>query len=354
MNADENVQVPFNTQNYNRYGYVMNNPLMYNDPNGEFIWIVAGAVIGAYVTGVKANGSWNPVKWNWGATWGKIVVGGAVGAFTGGVGSLVGASALTAAATVGINGGILGGAIAGATGGAVAGAINGLATAVMFGEDVIEGTLMGGLTGAVAGGVVGGVAGGIQRVAANAKAVTTGAQQGTILKNAPIEVGRSQWTLNNTPKTTTLGATPTPTPKTANLVIGNVDGGYADEVIGFQLIDEGATSIPIYKETPKFSYQGESTFTKSLVQTNRDAGNAFRDELAAALRAEGREVTTEAFKKTPYGKRFMDIEVIMPNGKPAGIETKVGGSRYHTLQRLKDDWLRDNGYPVQVVRKATK
>ncbi|MFP3832255.1 SpvB/TcaC N-terminal domain-containing protein [Chryseobacterium sp. SIMBA_028] len=36
LNADENIQDPYNTQNYNKYGYVLNNPLMYNDPTGEF------------------------------------------------------------------------------------------------------------------------------------------------------------------------------------------------------------------------------------------------------------------------------------------------------------------------------
>jgi len=353
LNADENIQDPFNTQIYNRYGYAMNNPLIYNDPNGEFVWIAVGAVIGGYLTGVKANGSWNPVQWNWGATWGKIAMGAAVGAFTGGVGAAVGSASLAAATAYGINGGLLGGAIAGATGGAVAGAINGFATAVMFGENVIEGTLMGGLSGAAIGGAVGAVSGTIGQMVKNAQAAKIGAPQGTILKDAPIAQSRSAWTLNNTPKTTTVGVT-APKPPTGTLVVGEVNGGYADEIVGYELVNEGATSTPIYKETPKFSYKGEESFKKSLVQANRAAGNAFRDELAAALRAEGREVTTEVFKKTPYGKRFMDIEVIMPNGKPAGIETKVGGSRYHTLQRLKDDWLRDNGYPVQVVRKSTK
>ncbi len=38
LNADENIQDPFNSQNYNKYGYVLNNPLMYNDPIGEYIW----------------------------------------------------------------------------------------------------------------------------------------------------------------------------------------------------------------------------------------------------------------------------------------------------------------------------
>ncbi|MBO9676359.1 MAG: VCBS repeat-containing protein [Sphingobacteriaceae bacterium] len=354
LNADENIQDPFNTQFYNRYGYVMNNPLIYNDPNGEFAWIVIGAVVGGYLTGAKANGSWNPVKWNWGATWGKIAMGAAVGAFTGGVGAAVGSASLAAAATYGINGGLLGGAIAGASGGAVAGAINGFATAVMFGEDVIEGTLMGGLSGAAIGGVLGAVSGTVGQMVKNAQAAKIGAPQGTIIKGAPIAQGRSAWTLNNTPKTTTVGAT-APKPPTGTLVVGEVNGGYADEIVGYELANEGATSIPIYKETPKFSYQGEESFTKSLVQANRAAGNAFRDELAASLRAAGRIVKTEVYKPTPYGKRFMDIEVQMPNGEVmGGIETKVGSSRYHTLQRLKDDWLRANGYPVQVVRKAAK
>ena len=57
LNADENIQDPHNTQNYNKYGYVFNNPLMYNDPSGEFIGVVlaivtsklfiVGAVVGA-------------------------------------------------------------------------------------------------------------------------------------------------------------------------------------------------------------------------------------------------------------------------------------------------------------------
>ncbi|RVU89880.1 hypothetical protein EH230_14050 [Flavobacterium columnare] len=36
LNADENIQDPTNTQCYNKYGYVMNNPLMFNDPSGEY------------------------------------------------------------------------------------------------------------------------------------------------------------------------------------------------------------------------------------------------------------------------------------------------------------------------------
>lgn len=52
LNADENIQDPYNTQNYNKYGYVFNNPLMYNDPNGEFVWFVPiiAAVVSEFFT----------------------------------------------------------------------------------------------------------------------------------------------------------------------------------------------------------------------------------------------------------------------------------------------------------------
>ncbi|MDH6254189.1 RHS repeat-associated protein [Chryseobacterium sp. H1D6B] len=89
LNADENIQDPSNTQNYNKYGYVMNNPLMYNDPNGEFLMWLAGAFAGGYLNGVQANGSWNPGKWNWEKTWGAVL-GGAIGgaAISGALGNI--------------------------------------------------------------------------------------------------------------------------------------------------------------------------------------------------------------------------------------------------------------------------
>ncbi|WP_249413528.1 RHS repeat-associated core domain-containing protein [Chryseobacterium indologenes] len=47
LNADEFIQDPYNTQNYNKYSYVMNNPLMFNDPTGEIMgWDDALIAIG--------------------------------------------------------------------------------------------------------------------------------------------------------------------------------------------------------------------------------------------------------------------------------------------------------------------
>lgn len=50
LQPDNFIQDPYNTQNYNRYGYVLNNPLKYTDPSGELAFLAAvgiGALIAA-------------------------------------------------------------------------------------------------------------------------------------------------------------------------------------------------------------------------------------------------------------------------------------------------------------------
>jgi RHS repeat-associated protein len=87
------------------------------------------------------------------------------------------------------------------------------------------------------------------------------------------------------------------------------------------------------------------------VLKNRAAGNAFRDEVAQGMRMEGRDVATEVYKRTPFGKRYIDIEISLDGKVLGGIETKFGGSRYLPLQRVKDAWLQlVDGYPVNVIR----
>ena len=95
------------------------------------------------------------------------------------------------------------------------------------------------------------------------------------------------------------------------------------------------------------------------VQANRKAGNAFRDVNADLMRKElaGKSwevIRTEVYKRTPYGKRFIDIhreiqgeDFLMHLG---GIETKLNTSRYIPSQQLKDMWLRRHGYPVDLIR----
>ena len=45
LQADPLIQFPANTQSYNRYSYVLNNPLSATDPSGYFIGAVIGAVL---------------------------------------------------------------------------------------------------------------------------------------------------------------------------------------------------------------------------------------------------------------------------------------------------------------------
>ena len=60
LSADNLVQDPFNTQNYDRYSYVLNNPLLYTDPSGNEIFIGTAILIGIAV-GIFAKGIANMI-----------------------------------------------------------------------------------------------------------------------------------------------------------------------------------------------------------------------------------------------------------------------------------------------------
>jgi len=90
------------------------------------------------------------------------------------------------------------------------------------------------------------------------------------------------------------------------------------------------------------------------VRDNKARGDAYRDQVADALTAAGRSVKKEVPKKTPFGPRVIDIEV-QHNGKTlGGIETKTGSSRYRSRQRAKDNYLKQQGYPVNVIRQPNE
>lgn len=103
LNPDANIQDRFNTQNYNKYGYVLNNPLLYNDPSGEFFvfiglglfWtaVLIGAAVGlaGYTVGLAATG--NLDKWNLGGALKATFFGAVSGAATFGIGEVFKAAA---------------------------------------------------------------------------------------------------------------------------------------------------------------------------------------------------------------------------------------------------------------------
>ncbi|WP_311321296.1 RHS repeat-associated core domain-containing protein [Capnocytophaga sputigena] len=83
LQPDNFVQDPFNTQNFNRYGYCLNNPLVYVDQNGEFWHIVVGALVGGVVN-LVANLNNSQGFWEHLAAFGVGALGGAVTAAVGG------------------------------------------------------------------------------------------------------------------------------------------------------------------------------------------------------------------------------------------------------------------------------
>jgi RHS repeat-associated protein len=106
FSPDPFIQLPTNTQSFNRYSYVMNNPLRYTDPSGEFIWVpmAVAAFVGTYIGGSIANSSSNPADWNFrsGKTWGYMLAGGIVGGVSGYMGGVVAASGMPMANTAAI------------------------------------------------------------------------------------------------------------------------------------------------------------------------------------------------------------------------------------------------------------
>lgn len=89
FSPDNYVQMPDNSQNFNRYTYCLNNPLKFTDPSGELfgiddiVWIGAG--IGAFMGAMEAKMTETPV-------WKGALVGGLSSFASYGVGSLFGHS----------------------------------------------------------------------------------------------------------------------------------------------------------------------------------------------------------------------------------------------------------------------
>jgi RHS repeat-associated protein len=142
LNADENIQDPYNTQNYNKYGYVLNNPLMFNDPSGECLvplfgvlvasW-VAGAVVGTMVAaGMFILKSLVSGTWSWSGFAKSLILGAVTGAATGALTGGLSAS------------GFQGTVIVSSMKGAISGGIDALFNKQNFFTGLYRGAVMGG------------------------------------------------------------------------------------------------------------------------------------------------------------------------------------------------------------------
>lgn len=95
LSPDPFIQDPGNSQNYNRYAYAWNNPLLYTDPSGNFVFlglagVWAAAAVGALIGGVVYTGmAFYTGTFSWGGLAKSIVMGAASGAASFGVGEVI-------------------------------------------------------------------------------------------------------------------------------------------------------------------------------------------------------------------------------------------------------------------------
>jgi RHS repeat-associated protein len=84
---DNFIQDPSNTQNFNRYGYVLNNPLKYTDPSGELF--LEAVLIGAFISALTYTmvGLSTPAGFSLGGLLRSAFMGAFSGAVTFGIGS---------------------------------------------------------------------------------------------------------------------------------------------------------------------------------------------------------------------------------------------------------------------------
>lgn len=192
--VDPKAEYLYGMSPYNSMG---NNPILYNDPNGDFIHIAIGAAIGG-IGNLAYQGFTGNIS-----SIGDGFAAFGIGAVAGGVGAATGGASLAAMGTAGSVGAAIGaGAVSGAVGGASAGLIQNTGNAMYFGNQNfgdaltgpgLQGALWGGIGGAVIGGAVAGfsykpnnISGGVN--AANTlgdEAYTVTNAQGVTMKVSP-------------------------------------------------------------------------------------------------------------------------------------------------------------------------
>jgi hypothetical protein len=144
----------------------------------------------------------------------------------------------------------------------------------------------------------------------------------------------------------------------ARVFTSNPDVIAAIETFG-DLIEAGLSGFVVARSS--IEHDTDPSLVRHTPQDGRRTGNGWRDELADLMRQQlagtGNTVHVEEkgapiTKDTPFGKRFIDIEIRDGSGRPiGGIEAKAGNSRYTREQRSKDKWLRlTQNYIVNVVR----
>ena len=156
LSPDPYVQAPDFTQNFNRYSYCLNNPLIYVDKDGEFWNLIIGGLIGGIANLIS---NWDNIKGNFWKGLGYFGIGAGVGVLSAAGGAWL--AGVTKA--VGFGAGALIGAGTGAfTGGATSILLNGGNNLLNNGSffdnwksNLVSGVIGGTISGAIGGGIRG-------------------------------------------------------------------------------------------------------------------------------------------------------------------------------------------------------
>lgn len=250
LSPDPFVQLPDFSQNFNRYSYCLNNPLVYVDPDGEWAWIVGAAFIGGILNSI----SHKDAILNEGV--GAFIKYFSVGAVSGAAAAIVGPAV---ASSIGI-GGVLGGTISGFYAGAVSGFINGGANALVSGggwssfwKGATNSAIMGGFSGAALGGIFGGI-----------DAFKSG---NNVWTGKEIAAGRNAFSLKNEPIPTAIRHKPT--------------ASTFDAMPMQASIDEGMTQVG---QTPMTPYQkGEIGVERAMSEFKNQGGVVYQTEVSVKV-----------------------------------------------------------------------
>ncbi|ESU27089.1 hypothetical protein FLJC2902T_22670 [Flavobacterium limnosediminis JC2902] len=167
LQPDNYVQDPYNTQNFNRYGYVMNNPTKFTDPSGEYFGLddaIAAVVGGVINLGVNIyqgnihNFGQGLAAFGAGAAAGWLALYPEFGGWAAG-GAIVGATNSWLSGGDPIEGAVMGGissVVGGYAGKYAAGALGGVVVnGIKVTSPLLQGTIVGSLVGAFTSGVTG-------------------------------------------------------------------------------------------------------------------------------------------------------------------------------------------------------
>ncbi len=165
LSPDNFVPDPYHTQHYNRYGYVLNNPLLYTDPSGNFPFLIVAQLLFKSVVNLSHG---VPFWYGWGRTAAMAVVSHGIGNVVSSGGALADASstvkALFQAGAHGLSGGIFNaidgdsfgiGFLSSAAASAVGSGVDHLginSVALYTAAEIASGGLSGGLGSVIAGG----------------------------------------------------------------------------------------------------------------------------------------------------------------------------------------------------------